>query len=136
MTAPSPLPPTDARSPVVWLRFEGLVVLVLAVLLYAREGHSWLLFGFLFFSPDVSIAGYAAGPRLGALCYNAMHSYIGPLIWTTALLATGKSLGFPIIWIAHIGFDRMLGFGLKYPTGFADTHLGRVGLRRPADRAA
>ena len=32
-----------------------------------------------------------------------------------------------LIWIAHIGLDRALGYGLKYATGFGDTHLGRIG---------
>lgn len=110
-----------------WLRLEGLAALVLAIVLYARSDHSWLLFAILFLIPDVSIAAYGAGPRVGAAAYNAVHSYVGPLALAVALLVTGVPLGVPIIWIAHIGFDRMCGYGLKYPTGFGDTHLGRIG---------
>jgi hypothetical protein len=32
-----------------------------------------------------------------------------------------------LIWLAHIGFDRALGYGLKYKAGFGFTHLGRIG---------
>ena len=111
----------------VWLRLEGLVVLALAVYLYARGGHSWVDFASLFLLPDVSFAGYLAGPRLGAAIYNAAHSYVGPLFLAGALPNTGATLMWALIWTAHVGFDRALGYGLKYPTAFADTHLGRIG---------
>lgn len=111
----------------VWLRLEGLAVLVLAVVLYARGDHSWLLFALLFLVPDVSLGGYAAGARVGAAAYNAVHSYTGPLALASVLLVSGAPLAIPLIWIAHIGFDRAVGYGLKYPTAFGDTHLGRIG---------
>jgi len=111
------------------LRLEGLALLAAATLAYAQTGLSWWLYLALFFAPDLSFAAYAAGPRAGALAYNAAHTTVGAL-----LLATGAWLaGAPIptavglIWAAHIGFDRALGYGLKYATGFGDTHLGRVG---------
>ena len=115
----------------LWLRLEGLVVFVLAVYLYARGGHSWVVFVALFFLPDISFAGYFAGPRIGAAVYNVAHSYVGPLLLAVALLTTGATLRWApmwtLIWAAHVGFDRALGNGLKYPTAFADTHLGRIG---------
>lgn len=112
-----------------WLRVEGFVVLCLAVVLYARGGESWILFAALFLAPDISLLGYLAGPRAGAAAYNALHSYAGPAVLALALIPTGQSAVVPLIWVAHIGFDRTLGFGLKYPTEFADTHLGRIGHR-------
>jgi hypothetical protein len=112
----------------VWLRLEGLVALVLATYLYANEGGSWLLFGALFFVPDISFAGYLAGPRVGAMIYNVAHSYVGPLILAGAFFVSGRAgLLVALVWGAHIGFDRALGYGLKYPTAFHDTHLGRIG---------
>lgn len=111
----------------VWLRLEGLAVLVLAIVIYARTNHSWLLFALLFLLPDVSIAGYVAGARVGAAAYNAVHSLVGPLVLGMVLLVSGAPLAIPLIWIAHLGFDRALGYGLKYPTAFGDTHLGRIG---------
>jgi hypothetical protein len=111
----------------LWLRLEGLVVLVLAVYLYARGGHSWVVFAALFFVPDISFAAYLAGPRIGAAVYNVAHSYVGPWLVGLALFATGATLMWALIWGAHVGFDRALGYGLKYPTAFRDTHLGRIG---------
>jgi hypothetical protein len=115
-----------AGAPRVWLRVEGLAVLALAVLLYQRGGHSWMLLAVLFLAPDLSFAGYLAGPRVGAVAYNLAHSYVGPAIAAALALLTGRPPVAATIWAAHIGFDRALGYGLKYPSGFADTHLGRL----------
>jgi hypothetical protein len=111
------------------LRLEGLVVLLAAVCAYAWLGGAWGLFALLLLAPDLAMVGYRFGPVVGAAAYNAVHTYLAP----AALGAAGLALGAPImqalalIWIAHIGLDRGLGFGLKYTTGFGDTHLGRVG---------
>jgi hypothetical protein len=110
-----------------WLRLEGLIVFLSALYLHGLEGGSWLLFAVLFFAPDVCFAAYLAGPRLGAAVYNLAHSYVGPLVLAVALLAIGAELALPLVWVAHLGFDRALGYGLKYSSGFGDTHLGRIG---------
>ena len=110
-----------------WLRLEGLTVLAAAVLAYARSDHSWLLFAVLFLAPDLSLFGYVAGPRVGAVIYNIFHSYVVPVALVGGMWLAGRSIAIPLIWTAHIGFDRLLGYGLKYPTGFGDTHLGRLG---------
>lgn len=109
------------------LRLEGVVVLLAAIVLYAHVDGSWVMFAVLFLVPDVSFAGYLAGPRIGAIVYNVAHTYAGPLILAMALLSAGMAVSVPLIWMAHIGFDRALGYGLKYPSAFADTHLGRIG---------
>ena len=111
----------------LWLRVEGLMAFVLATYLYSREGGSWLGFAALFFAPDVTFAGYIGGPRPGAALYNIAHSYVGPLVLGGALLGVGAAPTLALIWGAHIGFDRALGYGLKYPSAFGDTHLGRLG---------
>lgn len=110
-----------------WLRCEGLAVLAVALFVYGHNGHSWLLFVILFLAPDLSFFGYALGPRNGAAIYNLAHSYILPLALGLGTILTGRSLAIPLIWIAHIGLDRSLGYGLKYAAGFGDTHLGRLG---------
>jgi hypothetical protein len=117
-----------------WLRTEGLAALVLALFLYTRGGYSWRLFAVLILAPDLSFAGYLAGARLGAATYNTLHSYVGPLVLAVVLLAAGRPADLPLIWAAHIGFDRLVGYGLKYPSGFGDTHLGAIG--RPSGSAA
>ena len=110
-----------------WLRLEGLIVVAAAVLVYARSGDSWVLFLILFLVPDVSFAGYLGGPRAGAMIYNICHSYILPVALGCGMWVSGRSIAIPLIWVAHIGFDRLLGYGLKYPTGFGNTHLGKLG---------
>lgn len=106
--------------------------MLLAAWFYARGGHSWALFALLFLAPDLSFAGYLAGPRAGAAAYNLLHSYVGPAGAAVLALSNGRPATVALIWAAHVGFDRLLGYGLKYPTAFGDTHLGRIGaqLRR------
>ena len=111
------------------LRLEGLALLCLGAFGYAWIGESWWLFAILLFAPDLSFLGYLAGPRVGALAYNALHTTIGPIALFAAGLAMPDTLIAAIgcIWAAHVGLDRALGYGLKYETGFAVTHLGRIG---------
>jgi hypothetical protein len=111
------------------LRLEGLALLSGAAALYWRTGGDWKMFAALFLVPDLSFAGYLAGPRAGAAAYNAMHSTLGPLLLAAAGIALAQPLAtfIALIWLAHIGFDRALGYGLKYGRGFGFTHLGRIG---------
>ncbi len=116
------------------LRGEGLVLFGLGTAVFAQSDLSWWLYAILFLAPDVGFAGYRAGPRIGALIYNALHTLMAPAV-LAGLGFVGESalmLGLAGIWTAHIGFDRMLGYGLKYATGFADTHLGPIGRSRVA----
>lgn len=111
------------------LRLEGLTLFLGMVLLYAVWGGSWLVFALLFLAPDLSFLAYLAGPRAGALVYNAAHSYLAPVALMTAgfALSSPLPLSVAMIWLAHIGIDRALGYGLKYAAGFGLTHLGRIG---------
>ncbi|HEX5209888.1 MAG TPA: DUF4260 domain-containing protein [Steroidobacteraceae bacterium] len=111
------------------LRLEGALILAVSLILYQRVFGSWEIFALCFLLPDVSFAGYLLGPSMGALFYNSAHSYIGPLLCAGVGLATGSHLFLlgTLIWSAHIGFDRALGYGLKYSEGFGFTHLGRIG---------
>jgi hypothetical protein len=115
--------------PTAFLRVEGAVVLALAAFLYTRGEHGWLLFAVLLLVPDVSMVGYTAGPRAGAIVYNAAHTYVGPAVTAVTGILAGAtgSVAVALIWFAHIGMDRMLGYGLKRTSGFPDTHLGRIG---------
>jgi hypothetical protein len=110
-----------------WLRLEGAAVLTLCLFLYARGGHSWGLLALLILAPDAAMIGYLAGPRVGALVYNLAHVYVGPILLALVWIGLGRPPVPALIWAAHIGLDRMLGYGLKYPSAFGDTHLGRVG---------
>ena len=111
------------------VQMEGLAAAAIAIVLYSHSGASWQLFALLFLVPDLSMLGYLAGARVGAFAYNLAHSYIGPAaIAAYCLVASDMHvMPFVLIWVAHIGLDRMLGFGLKYADAFGHTHLGRVG---------
>jgi hypothetical protein len=112
------------------LRLEG-AAFAAAVAFYAQAGFSWPAFALFFLAPDLAMLAYLAGPRAGAIAYNLAHTYV----LAAALTLAGFFAGAPIaaagglIWIAHIGFDRALGYGLKYSSAFGDTHLGRIGRR-------
>jgi hypothetical protein len=116
------------RVPAVLLRLEGAAVLGAAVALYADGAWSWLAFGLLLLAPDVSLLAYVAGSRAGAAAYDLVHFIALPLALGTAgvLGGDGVLVQVALIWAAHIGMDRGLGYGLKYPGSFSDSHLQRV----------
>ena len=110
------------------IRLEWATVAVVGIVLYALSGTSWWLFALLLLAPDLSALGYLVNVRVGAATYNLVHTQILPAV----LLAVGYFSGrqvliyLALIWLGHIGLDRLAGFGLKYPTKFQDTHLQRV----------
>ncbi|MGA9672295.1 MAG: DUF4260 domain-containing protein [Terracidiphilus sp.] len=119
-------------APVVYLlRLEGLAAAVFAAVLYARTGASWWLFAALWLVPDLSMLGYLLNSSIGARIYNAIHSYVTPATLAVCSMLLGSASVMPIalIWVNHIGVDRLLGYGLKYPAGFGWTHLSRMGKR-------
>jgi hypothetical protein len=111
------------------LRAEWLAVALAGAALYLWMGGDWLWLLPLLLAPDLSMAGYLAGPRMGAITYNVVHN----LVLALALLGIGWAAGIaPLafagaVLVAHVGVDRALGYGLKLASGFADTHLGRIG---------
>ncbi len=111
------------------LRLEGLTLFAGMTLLYAVWDGSWWVYAILFLAPDLSFAAYLAGPKPGAIVYNAAHSYMAPVSLMVAgfALSSPLTLSIAMIWMAHIGIDRALGYGLKYSAGFGFTHLGRIG---------
>ena len=111
--------------PLVLLRLEGVALLVGACLAYGQLDAGWGFFFALLFVPDVSMVGYLRDPRLGALLYNAGHSLLGPALLLGAALTVSAPtlLAIAVIWFAHIGMDRALGYGLKHTDAFLHTHL-------------
>jgi hypothetical protein len=118
-------------SVAVTLRLEGAVALTLAVFAYRATGAGWLMFAILFLAPDLSMIGYLINERVGAWIYNFGHSYLTPSAVALLGIALGTTILWPIalIWAAHIGFDRLVGYGLKYSEAFGATHLGWKGKR-------
>lgn len=119
------------ENTVLWQRLEGAVIFIAGIALFLCDGNgvSWWTAVLIFFAPDLSFAGYALGVRIGAFFYNLVHIYalgfaalVVGLVFSQPLLASCGTL-----WVAHAGFDRMLGYGLKSTQGFTVTHLGRIG---------
>ncbi len=111
------------------LRIEGLVALALSVYFYFFDlQFNWIVFVLLLFAPDLSMLGYLKNNKVGAVWYNLFHTYSIPMaiIISSVLIHSHILLMIGLIWVAHIGMDRMLGYGLKYPTKFQDTHLNRI----------
>ncbi|WP_316192576.1 MULTISPECIES: DUF4260 domain-containing protein [unclassified Bradyrhizobium] len=147
LTNPSPdmvgsaHPDVAVRAPtgsiLVLLRLENLALAISAVLAFRALGGGWGLFAVLFLLPDLSMLCYLAGSSMGARCYNLVHTYVAPALLAAVVTVLASALGrmtdhtlwleVALIWCAHIGVDRALGFGLKYPSSFSDTHLGRLG---------
>lgn len=116
------------RLPRLLLGLEGAAAAAAATVLYFDGGHPWWLFVALALAPDAAMLGYLAGPRVGAAAYDAVHTYALPvaLALVGVLAGSDGALAVALVWLVHIGVDRALGYGLKYPTGFKDTHLQRV----------
>ena len=116
------------RLPRVLLHAEGAAVATAAVTLYFDAGYEWWVLLVLALAPDLSMVGYLAGPRVGAASYDAAHTYVLPaLLGAAGVIGDAEvAVQLALIWLTHIGVDRAIGYGLKYPTGFKDTHLQRV----------
>ena len=123
---------TDVADPAwarPWLRAEGLATFAAGLAGFLFLGLPWWAFLLLLIVPDVSMVGYTRGPRVGAIIYNVAHDLatgvaiagVGLVIGSVPLAAAGAIL------VAHGGMDRIMGYGLKLPSSFRDTHLGRIG---------
>lgn len=114
------------------LRLEGLVALAGAVTAYYVLGGNWWVFALLLLAPDLSMLAALAGPHVASRAYNLAHTYAAPALLALFAWLAGISWLMPVaaVWVAHIGLDRMLGYGLKYPGSFERTHLGLIGKAR------
>jgi len=112
--------------PNLLLRGEGALVLAATTFAYTQQGASWWMFAILFFAPDIFMLGFLGGNRLGSILYNLGHTYLVPALLLAAgwFMASPMAMAVALIWIGHIGFDRIMGYGLKYDRGFKFTHLG------------
>ena len=116
------------RLPHTLIRLEGLALFVAALALYLHADYSVLLLVALALAPDLSLLAYLAGPRAGAVVYDAVHTSALPIVLGAVGLVAEADVAVQValIWLAHIGVDRFAGYGLKYPTSFKDTHIGRL----------
>jgi hypothetical protein len=124
-----PAPGIVTGSPRIQLRVEGAAVLAVSLFTYSRYGQAWWLFALLLLVPDLGMLGYLDNSRIGATTYNLFHSYLFPAGLVIVGIAAKSPVTYSIalIWFAHIGVDRALGYGLKYEDSFKHTHLGMIG---------
>ena len=110
------------------LRLEGAVILIAALFAYYQLGFGWLAFVLLLLWPDLAFIFYAVDKNLGILVYNLFHTLTFPiiLIGISFIMSWPLGLQFALIWLAHIGMDRLVGYGLKYSGEGKDTHLNRI----------
>ncbi|WP_181347992.1 DUF4260 domain-containing protein [Thalassobacillus sp. CUG 92003] len=112
----------------VFLHLEGLTVFLGTLYFYSQFGSSWWLFLAFLLVPDLSMVGYAINKKMGGIIYNAGHTYVFPLVLIISSVLSNQAflLSLSLIWLAHIGMDRTIGYGLKYPSDFKETHLQKV----------
>lgn len=121
------------KLPIIFERFEGAVLFVaMSGLFFALHGGVWTYI-LVLLAVDLSMIGYVAGPKVGAIVYNLFHNLAGPVLLLGLGLLSSHLLflsSWALIWIAHIGADRALGLGLKYPDSFGHTTLGQMGSKK------
>ena len=120
------------RLPVWFERAENLAIGAAVVVAFVHLRFSWWWLPAAFIAFDVSMAGYVLGNRVGAVCYNLVHAYAVPGVLLLSYVLSGSRLVafLGLLWAFHIAGDRVLGYGLKFTSGFQDTHLGKIGKQR------
>src|SRR5690625_456070 len=110
------------------LHLEGFVVFLCTIILYAHFGGSWWIFILFLLTPDIAALAYLVNEKIGSVFYNLFHTYAIslPILFGGLLFDQPLFIVIGIIWTAHIGMDRMVGYGLKYPTAFQHTHLQKL----------
>ena len=128
MTASTTTPRPRLSMPRLFLHAEGLAILAIALVLYGRGGYSWWTFLLLLLTPDLAFLFHLAGKRIGNTVYNIVHTYIFPVVLALVSANSGNELGLQLalIWLAHIGMDRAVGYGFKYPDETRKTHFSVI----------
>ena len=115
-------------QPRLLLHIEGGLILLFSVMMYSYLKGGWGMFFLFLLVPDVAFLGYLVNKDVGRISYNLFHFYLGPFL----LFVFGTFMENPLyfllalIWLAHIGMDRLVGFGLKYPEGRKVTHFNKL----------
>lgn len=118
-----------ARNAIWWLRAEGAVILGASIWAFSEIGGNWWLFTALLLLFDISMLGYLKSPKLGAITYNLGHNLAIPILLLLVWHDGSFISQIAAIWLAHIGMDRLFGYGLKHTDDFQHTHLGRIGKK-------
>lgn len=111
------------------IKVEEAAQFALSIFLFTQLPFALWVYPALLLVPDVSMIGYVMNPKIGAFFYNLFHhkavaiviGLLGFYLGNDFILLAG------IILFGHSAMDRMFGYGLKFNTGFGDTHLGEIG---------
>jgi len=113
------------------LKLEEAALFLLSIFLFSQLNFAWWWFPAFLLLPDISMIGYLVSPKIGAFTYNLLHHRA-----TASMVAFYALLNGEVYWqlaaiilFAHISFDRLLGYGLKYKDSFDHTHLRAVGKK-------
>lgn len=110
------------------IKLEELGLFLFGIYLFNQLDYAWWWFLGLILAPDFSMIGYIFGNKPGAFLYNlAHHRGIAILVYLAGIYSSNSLIQLTgIILFADSSMDRMLGYGLKYETGFTFTHLGQI----------
>ena len=113
------------------LKIEEFFLILLSLYLFQTLDYAWWWFALLFLAPDLSMLGYLVNPHIGAVTYNlAHHRGVALALYLVGVYLTSPPLQLAgILLLGHTSFDRLLGYGLKYPDSFQHTHLGMLAGR-------
>ncbi|MEO8085639.1 MAG: DUF4260 domain-containing protein [Bacteroidota bacterium] len=113
-------------------KLEEAAMLLMGCFAYSQMDKPWWVFFALFLAPDAGMLGYLLNPKTGSITYNFFHHKgIAVLCWVGGIIFNSPNLQIAgIILFAHSSFDRILGYGLKYPDSFQHTHLGMIGQNK------
>jgi hypothetical protein len=111
------------------IKLEEAAMFLLSIILISRLPYAWYWWLIWILAPDLSMIAYLGGNRVGAIGYNLVHHKgIAILVYAIGLYTNHTALEFAgLILFGHSCMDRGMGYGLKYFSGFQDTHLGRIG---------
>ena len=111
------------------LKLEEVFMFGLSVFLFSRLDYEWWWYPVLILAPDLSMVGYLMNPRVGSITYNFIHhKALGIGIFVLGVILANQLLQLTgLILFGHSSMDRSLGYGLKYPDSFQNTHLGMIG---------
>jgi len=111
------------------LKLEEAFMFGLSIFLFSKLDYAWWWYPALILAPDLSMVGYLINTRVGAITYNFIHhKALGIGVFVLGVLLANQLLQLiGLILFGHSSMDRVLGYGLKYPDSFQNTHLGVIG---------
>ena len=114
------------------IKWEEAAMFALSIVLIAPLPYAWYWWLVWILAPDLSMIAYLGGDVTGAIGYNLVHHKgVAIAVYILGLYTAHPALEYAgMILFGHSCMDRAMGYGLKYFTGFQDTHLGKIGKQR------